>query len=173
MGGLAYPFLVYFFMNDVPAFLWVILGGLMLGVRLNMMKPIEGIKYLPHILIVMISLTIVISIADPNLSPKLYPIFMSLGAAFIFGISLLFPPTLVERIATLYEGPLPEKGIIYTRKVTILWTCVLILNAIISAWTALYSDLNIWTLWNGLLSYLMMGTVFAIEFLVRRRVKEK
>ena len=98
---------------------------------------------------------------------------MSLGAALIFGISLLFPPTLVERIATLYEGPLPEKGVIYTRKVTILWTFVLVLNAIISAWTALYSDLNIWTLWNGLLSYLMMGTVFAIEFLVRQRVKRK
>lgn len=173
MGGLAYPFLVYFFMNDVPAFLWVVLGVLMLGIRLNMMKPIGGIKYLSHILIVMISLIAVISIVDPSLSPKLYPIFMSLGAAFVFGISLFFPPTLVERIATLYEGPLPEKGVIYTRKVTILWTGVLVLNAMISAWTAIYADLNIWTLWNGFLSYLMMGTVFAVEFFVRRMVKAK
>lgn len=158
-------------MNDVPVFFWITLAGLMLWGRLSMFEIAKNFKFLPHMLIVMMALIATTAFVNPQLGPKLYPILMSLGFSFLFGISLIFPPTLVERIASLREGPLPEKAIIYTRKVTILWTCTLLINAAISAWTALYVDMNIWTLWNGLLSYIFIGTVFGVEYIVRQKVR--
>ena len=108
---------------------------------------------------------------NARLAVQAYPVVVSLSVAAIFGFSLLFPPTLVERIARLTEHDLPPSGVIYTRKVTAIWTVFLIANAGVSAVTALWGTLAQWTLWNGLLSYLLMGTLFIGEWLVRKRVR--
>ena len=39
---------------------------------------------------------------------KLYPVFMSLGALFIFASTLIRPPSMIERFARLAEPNLPE-----------------------------------------------------------------
>ena len=40
-------------------------------------------------------------------------------------------------------------------------------------YTALYADMKIWALYNGLIAYLLMGALFAGEYLVRLRVKAR
>jgi len=102
---------------------------------------------------------------------KAYPVAVSLAAAAVFALSLHFPPPVIERIARLTEPDLPPKGVAYTRRVTEVWVGFLLLNASISAATAVWGSLDQWTLWNGLLSYLAMGALFAGEFVVRQRVR--
>jgi uncharacterized membrane protein len=94
-----------------------------------------------------------------------------LALATIFGASLRFPPTVIERIARLTEPDLPPEGVVYTRKVTAVWVGFLLVNAAISLWTVLWGSLEQWALWNGLLSYLAMGILFTAEYLVRRVVR--
>ena len=96
---------------------------------------------------------------------------ISLATATIFAASLKYPPTIIERIARLTDPNLPPTGIAYTRQVTIVWVAFLLTNATISLWTALWGTLDQWALWNGLLSYLAMGTLFAGEYLVRRLIR--
>ena len=107
----------------------------------------------------------------PELAARAYPIAVSLAVAAVFALSLRFPPSIVERIARLSEPGLPPKGVAYSRRVTAVWVAFLLVNAGISAATVVWGSLAVWTLWNGLLSYVAMGLLFAGEYLVRRRVR--
>lgn len=102
-----------------------------------------------------------------------YPVLVNLLLLALFGASLVNPPSIAERIARLSEPDLPPEGQRYTRKVTMLWCGFFIVNGAISLATALPGDEDIWLLYNGIISYILMGLLFAGEYLVRRRVKRK
>jgi len=59
----------------------------------------------------------------------------------------------------------------YTRRVTQIWCLFFILNGTIATFTCLHGDMALWTLWNGLLSYLLIGLLMAGEWLVRQRIR--
>lgn len=100
-----------------------------------------------------------------------YPVWMNAGMLLLFSWSLWFPPTVVERIATLMDGPLDAKGIAYTRKVTEVWCLFFLGNGLIAAFTAWLGNWDLWLLYNGAVAYVLMGLLMLIEWLVRRRVK--
>lgn len=100
---------------------------------------------------------------------RLYPVAMSLGMLLLFGHSLKFPPSMIERLARLREPDLPPAGIRYTRRVTQVWCAFFIANGTVAAWTALYASRDNWAIYNGLIAYLLMGMLFAGEWLLRRR----
>ena len=41
-----------------------------------------------------------------------------------------------------------------------------------SDWTALYADWRTWALYNGVIAYVAMGALFAVEFAVRWIVRK-
>ncbi|MCT4704279.1 hypothetical protein MUA02_20725 [Enterobacteriaceae bacterium H20N1] len=101
-----------------------------------------------------------------------YPLVVNIVMFVLFGASLFSRMPLIERLARLREGELSPAGIRYTRRVTQVWCGFFIVNGSISLWTCLHGDIHLWTLWNGLLSYMLMGMLFAGEWLVRLRVKQ-
>ncbi|MFV0574843.1 MAG: hypothetical protein ACK5NC_05430 [Vibrio sp.] len=101
-----------------------------------------------------------------------YPVVVNVLMFCLFFSSLWQPRTLIERLARLQEPDLPESGIRYTRNVTKIWCVYFVINGSIALYTCFLS-LEIWTLYNGLISYILGGTLFAVEFLVRQFVKEK
>ena len=48
-----------------------------------------------------------------------------------------------------------------------------IVNGSIALLTALYGDMALWTAWNGMIAYLLIGALMAGEWLVRRRVMKR
>ena len=98
---------------------------------------------------------------------KWYPVGLNIIFFLIFFSSLLSPPSIIEQIARLHRKDLPPSGIVYTRNVTIIWTAFFVINALISSWTVLYGSMEIWTLYNGLISYIIMGTILGLEILLR------
>jgi uncharacterized membrane protein len=115
----------------------------------------------------------VLAVLDPPWGARAYPVVMSLAACGAFASTLFQPPSLVERIARLREPDLPPRGVRYTRHVTQVWVGFLAANAAVAAATVAWGSLAQWTLWNGLLSYLLMGALFAGEMVVRRRVRRR
>ncbi|HCU64203.1 MAG TPA: hypothetical protein DF774_00425 [Rheinheimera sp.] len=101
-----------------------------------------------------------------------YPVWINAGLLLIFAWSLYFPPTVIERLARLMEGELPESGVRYTRKVTQVWCLFFFGNGSVAACLAWYGNWQWWLWYNGALSYLLMGLLFGAEYLVRRRVKQ-
>ena len=78
---------------------------------------------------------------------------------------------MVERLARLREPELPDSAIRYTRQVTQVWCLFFMLNGLIAASLTLWAPLSWWTLYNGLIAYGLMGLLFAIEWLIRQKVR--
>lgn len=102
-----------------------------------------------------------------------YPLAVNLAMLLVFGSSLWSAMPLVERIARLREPHLPLAAVRYTRRVTQLWCLFFIGNGSMALVTCLLGDLRLWTLWNGAISYLLIGTLMAGEWLVRQRMRRK
>jgi uncharacterized membrane protein len=100
-----------------------------------------------------------------------YPTLISTLLLCAFGLSLVYGPPLIERIARVREPDLPDAAIPYTRKVTWVWVVFFVFNGVVSAVLTLWAPLAWWTLYNGLLVYFIMGTLFAGEWLLRKRLR--
>lgn len=102
---------------------------------------------------------------------KLYPALINAVMLLVFGASLVFPPSAVERIARLTEPELPPAGVAYTRRVTQIWCGFFVFNGTAALVTALWMSDRAWALYNGLIAYGLIGLLFGGEWLVRQRVK--
>lgn len=109
---------------------------------------------------------------NSELGLRLYPVLINALMLLAFASSLWQKQPLIERLARLSEPDLPPAAIAYTRTVTQIWCVFFCCNGLAALYTALYCDLKVWSLYNGLIAYLLMGLLFLIEFLVRLRVKK-
>lgn len=109
--------------------------------------------------------------ANALLPLKLYPVLVNLAFLLAFGYSLAVPPSMVERFARLREPDLSAAGVAYTRRVTQVWCGFFVLNGSIALGTALWASQAMWSLYTGVIAYLLMGLLFAVEYLVRLRFK--
>lgn len=101
---------------------------------------------------------------------KFYPVIVSVVLLVVFGLSLVRPPSMIERFARLQTPDLPAHAIAYTRKVTWVWCGFFIFNGAIACVSVFASD-KIWALYNGLISYVLIGLLLAGEYWVRLRVQ--
>lgn len=104
---------------------------------------------------------------------KLYPVLVNLVFLVVFGLSLSTPQSMIERLARITEPNLPEAAIAYTRNVTKVWCVFFALNGCAALVTALWCTQEVWALYTGVISYLLIGSLFAIEYLVRLRFKRR
>lgn len=105
---------------------------------------------------------------------KLYPaLFDAVVFAVFFG-SLFTRRPLVERFArALQRGELPAPAIAYTRRVTRVWSAVMAVITLVALYTAWCTPTRVWSLFNGVLVYAILGLVFAVEYGVRRHLQRK
>jgi uncharacterized membrane protein len=107
-----------------------------------------------------------VAIDDPLLL-LVAPVLVSLGLLGAFGYSLLRGPPLIETLARLQVGELSPAEVRYCRTVTAVWCVFFVANGSVAAWLALSGSLTAWALWTGVLSYVAIAIVFAIELTVR------
>ena len=118
---------------------------------------------------------------------KIYSVVISITMLFVFGSTLFMPPNIIFRFATLSDKSIKgssyeHKVYEYCRKVTIVWCCFFIFNGTISALTTFADKLfglspetarTVWAVYNGGISYILMGTLFVVEFIIRKLVDKK
>ena len=105
-------------------------------------------------------------------SLRFYPALVSGVMLVIFSWSLLSPPSLIERLARLQHPDLPLAGVIYTRRVTQIWCGFFIVNGAVALATALWSSFEFWSLYNGLIAYLLMGLLLGGEYVIRMKTQK-
>ena len=98
---------------------------------------------------------------------KLYPFMVNLGMLLLFGFSLFYPPPIVERIARVKEPILSPAAVLYTRRVTQVWCAFFVFNGGMALCTSFFASDATWSLYNGFIAYLLMGALFASEYLFR------
>jgi acyl-coenzyme A synthetase/AMP-(fatty) acid ligase/uncharacterized membrane protein/3-hydroxymyristoyl/3-hydroxydecanoyl-(acyl carrier protein) dehydratase len=109
---------------------------------------------------------------------KLYPLLMNILFLAAFGGTLFFPPSMIFRFATMQDktiiGSLNEKRVAaYCRKVTVVWCGFFVFNGSMAAWTIFSGSDALWSVYNGGISYILIGVLFAGEFMVRKVVQKK
>ena len=109
--------------------------------------------------------------ANMLLPLKLYPVLVSCVMLAVFAYSLRFPPTAIERLALLRQSNLHPLVVVYARRVTQIWCVFFVMNGVIALVTALWASEAVWSLYTGIISYILMGVLFGGELLYRPRFK--
>ncbi len=98
-----------------------------------------------------------------------YPALVNAALLVVFAYSIANPPTVIERIARMSEkSELSPAAIAYTRSVTVSWCVFFTLNGAAALYTASFSSMQTWTLYNGVVAYVLIGIMLVGERIVRR-----
>lgn len=109
--------------------------------------------------------------SNTAISLRFYPVVVNAVLLAIFAWSLQAPPSIIERLARLQVPDLPASGVRYTRRVTIIWCGFFMFNGLMALYTAVWASFAVWSLYNGLIAYLLMGVLMAAEYLVRMKTQ--
>lgn len=169
--GISYPVLVYLALTSMePRQVGLVVLGL-LALRLAFAARMKLASYtrtfwLPVVVVAGVALATA-RLNDP-LGLLLAPTLVNVGLLAVFGLSLWREPPMVERFARLQVDHLSPDEIAYCRTVTGVWCAFFLANGGIALLLALGGNLTLWTLYTGLVSYVLIGVLFALEITYRQ-----
>ncbi len=108
------------------------------------------------------------AISGSKTALRLTPFAIQVSILIMFVLSLRGVP-IIERFARLQRADLPGDQVLYCRKLTVIWIGVLLANAALVLSAALWAGDALWTILVGPVSYGLLGFVFTVEYLYRKR----
>jgi len=103
---------------------------------------------------------------------KFYPVLMNFIFFCVFFSSIFAKETVIQKIARFTDGKLDEPVFTYTKNLTYVWIVFLFINFLISLRSLFMSD-EFWALYNGCISYILVGIMFGSELIVRYFFKKR
>ena len=103
---------------------------------------------------------------------KFYPVIVNSFIFCVFFSSVFCEETIIQKIAKKMDGELTDFSRNYTRKLTYVWCIFLFVNLSISFATVLMSP-KVWELYNACISYIALGVMFGVEYIVRIILRAK
>jgi len=179
VGGvlLLYPVLMYFGYTHLGARSMALILVALCGTRLVVLRfsTIQragsfGTAQLLAICVGAIGLASLTIWRDSPQAMLYYPVLVNAVFLAVFAWSLFNQPTVVERIARATTRDLPPEAVPYLRRVTIAWSIFFVCNGSVALFTATETAFETWTLYNGFLSYVLIGLMFGAELIARQRV---
>lgn len=104
-----------------------------------------------------------IMLTGSGLLLHLYPSLVNLGLLIAFGMTLVHGPSMIEKFARLRHPDLGVHGVRHTRRVTKVWCAFFALNGAFSAYTAVFWTRAAWSLYNGVIAYVLIGVLLIGE----------
>jgi uncharacterized membrane protein len=97
------------------------------------------------------------------------PVLVNATLLLGFGTSLLGGRTpVVERFARMTHKNMSPERVLHCRSVTRVWCLFFLINGLASLGLALFAPLSTWALYTGVISYVLMGALFAGEYAIRK-----
>lgn len=165
--SLAYPFIVYVGLQRLSPAVFAGLLLLLAAIKYVTERDQRDIVQLIMVL-VMVAFSLVLAVTNHELLLRLYPVVISLSLAGFFGASLRQSESLLTRLARLAGKEITPNARRYTWRLTLIWAVLLLVNAFVSLYLALFASLYYWALYCGLVSYLIFGGLFLLELVYRR-----
>ena len=103
---------------------------------------------------------------------KFYPVIVNSFIFCVFFSSVFCEETIIQKIAKKMDGELTDFSRNYTRKLTYVWCIFLFVNLSISFATVFMSP-KVWELYNACISYIALGVMFGLEYIVRIILRAK
>jgi len=161
------PFVIYFGIKYFG--IRYLLYGLLFLYLLRSASCLRGsIKRNQAFVLISIAAVFGLAIILNRASLALYtPVLINLGLLLSFGSTLFIGPPIVEIFARKHVKSLSEIEVKYCRNVTVLWSAFFIINGSISFIISATGNIDYWILYNGFVSYIMIGLIFFIEMTYR------
>jgi uncharacterized membrane protein len=168
---LVYPFIVYFGIKFFPPSFFGLLLSVLLAMRVGVLTKEEQLVLLP-VLIIFIGYSIATAILNNASMLLFYPTMVNFSLFITFANSLRKEESLLLRIVRARGATISEYTPRYLYKLTAVWAGFFVLNGLISIWTSTLS-MAAWTLYNGMLSYCLIGVLIGGELLFRHFYKKR
>lgn len=175
--GLAYPFLVWLiiaFASGARFFAFILFLTSVLRLLIARKVKPNNPRMPPWLGIAsnyaMLAVAVLVLVFDQSLILQLYPILISLLFLIVFASSLRSEKSIIEHLASHFEKEISVEKSAYMRAVTQLWCGFFVVNMMISALSWYCASAAVWALYNGLISYILMGILFATEYIYRRLI---
>ncbi len=161
------PFIIYFGFKYFG--IRYLLYGLLFLYLLRSASCLRGgIKRNQIFVLISIAVVFGMAIILNRASLALYtPVLINLGLLVSFGSTLFLGPPIVEIFARKHVKSLSEIEVKYCRNVTVLWIAFFIINGSISFVISATGNIDYWILYNGFISYILIGLIFLIEMTYR------
>jgi len=115
---------------------------------------------------------------DSPIFIKLYPALASIAYLTIMITSFIFPPPLAYYFIDIFDKSIKTKipkaifdGFCF--KASIVWCVFFFVDAIIAALTVYFSSELVWGIYNGGVTYCIMGLIFVGEFIFLKIIERK
>lgn len=159
---LAYPILVFLSVNQGGGM--ILAASLFLVLAARAILAPAGSRLLP---LAGCALVALYAVTRQDQVLMWYPVMVNLVMLATFALTLRRGPSMIERFARLRHPELPDAARPYLVRVTRVWCGFFVVNGTLALATALLGDLRWWAIYNGLISYVLMGMLMAGEWLVR------
>jgi uncharacterized membrane protein len=168
---LAYPLAVFyglthFGVREVGLLLLVLLvPSTLFRLRRVRGRALLGVLLVPALVAALIGTSMAVESATLIL---LLPALINLALLATFTGSLWTGTSMIERYALLVEPELTPEKRRYCRRVTVAWSAFFVANGGAALGLALWAPLEWWALHTGLVSYVLIGIGFGIEYGIRK-----
>lgn len=166
-----YPVFVYFGLQYLPPSFFGLALLVLLGMRFGVLLPEERPVLIP-VLLIYVAYAAVAAFIDSKAMLLFYPVLVSFSLCGLFLNSVRIGEPLLLRMMRARGLTLSEHATRYLHKLTLIWAGFFVVNGLVAAWTTTLS-IEIWTLYNGFLSYVLVATLFAVEYVFRGWYKRR
>ena len=162
---IAYPFVIFYTLQQNIALKFI-------GLILLMAVIFSFIRNKNKYLFVMgLVLCFLVIFFNQEIFLKFYPVLMNAGVCSVFALSLQKTPVITQFAQKMYKTNLDEDVLIYTRRATLAWAIFMFFNTIASLITVFLSN-EAWVLYNGFISYILIGIMMTTEYIIRKSRKK-
>jgi uncharacterized membrane protein len=166
-----YPLIIYFGLKILPASFFGLLLAVLLVFRFGIIRPQERSTALPLIAI-LLAYAVAAALSGSVTMLLYYPVLVNVILFVVFAGSLRSEEPLLLRVVRARGIPISARGPGYLRHLTAIWTGFFVINGLIAAWTTTAS-MEVWTIYNGMISYLLIGALILGELAFRRYYKKR
>ena len=166
-----YPFIVYFGIRVLPASFFGLLLAALVVLRFSVVRSDERAMALP-VMLLLLAYAIAASVVGRTQALLYYPVLVNGLLCAIFARSLHKGEPLLLRLVRARGMPMSEHAPGYLTRLTAVWAGFFAANGLVALWTTT-APLEVWTLYNGLISYLLVALLMLGEWLFRRHYKRR
>lgn len=166
-----YPFIIYFGINVLPASFFGLALALVLLLRFGVTRPDERATAVPALLL-LLAYAVASAVVGSARMLMYYPVIVNLLMCALFIGSLWNKEPLLLRIVRARGVPMTVHAPRYLTRLTAVWGAFFALNALIALWTTTQS-MELWTIYNGMVAYLLIGILISGEWIFRRHYKRR
>jgi uncharacterized membrane protein len=166
-----YPFFVFFGLQTLPPGVVGLILAVLLMMRFGVIRFTEKLTVLPGF-IVLFLYAVTSALLGSKQMLLYYPVLVNALLLVLFAGSLCTKEPLLVRFVRARGTPVGAHATRYLSRLTAVWAGFFVVNGLIAVWTTTTS-IETWTIYNGIISYLVVAVLASGEWIYRGYYKKR